>query len=106
MSSYILDLSATVMCQHGGTAMPVTTSARVRVNNQPIVTQSSTYTIAGCTYVTGNVYTPCVTAQWTSAAQRVRASGEPVLLKDNQATTTPNGTGLTITNTQTRVKAT
>jgi hypothetical protein len=36
----------------------------------------------------------------------VRAGGEPVLLKDSQATTTPNGVSLTVSSTQMRVKGT
>ena len=104
MPGFLLDAAATVLCVHGGTATPTNRSARVRANGQPIITQSSTYSIAGCPYVVGVVYMPCVTAQWISAATRVRSNGEPVLLQDSQATTTPNGTGLTIAQTQTRVK--
>jgi hypothetical protein len=47
---------------------------------------------------------PCVTAQWTVAALRVRADGVPVLLQDSQAVTVPNGVPLTVTVTQPRVK--
>ena len=103
----ILHAGATVQCMHAGQAQPTTTNPRVKVGNQPIVTQSSTYTIAGCTLpppTAGNG--PCVTATWTSAATRVRAGGEPVLFRDSQAVCAPTGTGLTIVNTQTRAKAT
>jgi hypothetical protein len=106
MAGYLLDTSATVLCVHGGTATPTVRGARVTVNGQSIVTRSCTYTIAGCSCVVGVVYLPCVTAQWTTAATRVRAGGEPVVLADSQATSTPNGTGVTIAATQTRVKAT
>jgi hypothetical protein len=47
---------------------------------------------------------PCTTAQWVSAATRVRASGGPVLLADSQAVCTPTGTGLIIAVTQVRVR--
>ena len=107
MSAYLLDRGATVMCSHGGSATPMTTSTRVKANGQSIVTQTSTYSISGCPYTTAaGVPMPCVTAQWTSAATRVRAGGEPVLLKDSQATTTPNGVSLTVSSTQMRVKGT
>jgi hypothetical protein len=49
---------------------------------------------------------PCVTAQWVSAATRVRAGGQPVLLQDSQAVCNPNGTPLNIVVTQVRVKGT
>lgn len=101
---YLLTANATVQCVHGGSASATNRSARVKANGEPIVTQSTTHTISGCSYVVGTVYMPCVTAQWTSAASRVRAGGEPVLLQESQATTTPNGTGLIVASTQTRVK--
>ena len=47
---------------------------------------------------------PCVTAQWVSAATRVKAGGLPVLLQDSQAVCAPNGTGVNILVTQVRVK--
>lgn len=107
MSAYLLDKGATVMCSHGGSATPTTTNARVKANGQSVVTQTSTYSISGCPYTTpAGVPMPCVTAQWTSAATRVRAGGEPVLLQDSQATTTPNGVSLTVASTQMRVKGT
>ena len=37
---------------------------------------------------------PCATAQWTTAATRVTAMGQPVLLQDSQATCVPTGTPL------------
>jgi hypothetical protein len=45
-----------------------------------------------------------VTAQWVTAAVRVRAGGLPVLLQDSQAICVPNGTPLTIVMTQVRVR--
>ena len=47
---------------------------------------------------------PCVTANWVTAALRVRAGGQPVLLQDSQAVCVPNGTPLTVAMTQLRVK--
>jgi hypothetical protein len=104
MSGYLLHQGATVLCIHSGQAQPTVTEPRVRVNSQAVVTQSSTYTIAGCPNMYGPVYTPCVTGQWTTAATRVKVNGVPVLLQDSQASCVPNGTGMTIVSTQTRVK--
>lgn len=88
---------------HAGQAQPLTSNPRVKVGGQHIVTQSSTYSIAGCSLAaTSNP--PCATAQWVSAATRVKAGGMPVLLQDSQAVCTPTGTGLNIVVTQTRVK--
>jgi hypothetical protein len=92
---------------HGGQAQPTVTNPRVKVSGQPIVTQTSVYSIAGCALPPPpNGNGPCVTAQWVSAGTRIMASGTPVLLQDSQAICTPTGTGLNVVATQTRVKAT
>ena len=101
---YLLTQGATVLCLHGGQAQPTTPSTRVKIDQKAIVTQSCSYTISACSYQPGSAKIPCVTAQWTSAATRVKAGGAPVLLSDSQATCTPNGTGVNIVMTQTRVK--
>ncbi len=49
---------------------------------------------------------PCVTAQWSVAAVRVKAGGQPVLLANSQAVCAPNGTPVNIVVTQVRVKGT
>jgi hypothetical protein len=106
MGGYMLTQGATVLCLHGGQAQPMTTNPRVKVGGQAIVTQSNAYTVSACPYQVEGLKSPCVTAQWTSAATRVKAGGVPVLLSDSQATCTPNGTGVNILATQTRVKGT
>ena len=101
---YLLTQGATVLCLHGGQAQPAVTSTHVKINGQPIVTQSSNYTISACPFMQGSKPSPCINAQWTSSATRVKAGGVPVLLADSQATCTPNGTGANIVMTQTQVK--
>ena len=104
MPGFLLHLGATVMCSHGGQAMPVTTNPRVLVSGQPVATLSSMYTVAGCALpppTAGNG--PCVTAQFVSSATRVMAGGVPVLLLDSHAVCVPTGTPLMVAVTQTRV---
>jgi hypothetical protein len=104
MPGPLLHLGATVMCAHGGQALPTRPEPRVLVNGQPAVTIACTYTIAGCALpppTAGNG--PCVTAQFVSAATRVLASGQPLLLMDSQAICTPTGTPLLPVVVQTRV---
>src|ERR1043166_8193369 len=105
MSANLLHDGATVQCLHSGQAKPTVVDQRVKVGGEKIVTQSSVYNISGCTLPTQSGG-PDVTAQWTSAATRVKASGLPELFKDSRATWTPTGTGLNIISTQTRVKVT
>lgn len=107
MSGYILDQGAEILCLHGGQAQLTNINFRVKVSGQYIVTPSKPYTISACTLPpppSGNG--PCVTAQWISAATRVKAGGIPVLLQNNQAICAPTGTGLNVITTQTRVKGT
>jgi hypothetical protein len=107
MPGFLMHMGATVLCMHAGQAQPVVTNPRVKAGGQPIVTQSGTYTIAGCTLPPPpNANGPCVTAQWITASTRVRAGGVPVLLQDSQAICTPTGTGLNVVASQTRVRGT
>jgi hypothetical protein len=104
MPGFLLHVGATVLCLHGGPAQPTTPNPRVRVSGQPVVTQAAPYLVTGCPFNVSGGPVPCVTAQWVSAALRVRAGGAPVLLQDSQAICTPNGTGVVIAATQVRVR--
>jgi len=84
MPGYLLHQGATVLCIHAGQAQPMNFNPRVRVESQPVVTQTTSYALAGCTLPPPAVANgPCVTAQWISAATRVLAGGVPVLLQDH-----------------------
>ncbi len=104
MPGFLLHVGATILCLHGGQAQATAPNPRVKVSGQPIVTQSAPHTVAGCPFSTPGGPLPCVTAQWITAATRVRASGVPVLLQDSQAICAPNGTGVNVVVTQLRVK--
>jgi uncharacterized Zn-binding protein involved in type VI secretion len=104
MPGFLLHVGATVICAHAGQAQPTVPNPRVKVSGQPIVTQPTMYTIAGCPFNVSGAPVPCVTGQWISGATRVLASGQPVLLMDSQAICVPNGTPLNIVITQTRVR--
>ena len=107
MPGFLLHEGATVICLHGGMAQPTVPDPRVMVSGQPITTQPYPYTIAGCAdpappFGTG----PCTVGTWITGAERVMASGVPVLLQDSQAVCVLPGTGLEVVYTQTRVKGT
>ena len=104
MPGFLLHAGATVLCAHGGQAVPTAPNPRVLVSGQPVVTQPSIYTVAGCPFTTpaGNPL-PCITGQWITASARILSNGMPVILMDSQSVCTPNGTPLTIVAAQTRV---
>lgn len=106
MPGFLMHQGATVMCMHAGQAQATAPNPRVKVGGQPIVTQPAPFAVAGCTFNVSGSPVPCVTAQWVTAAVRVKASGMPVLLQDSQAVCVPNGTGVNIVMTQIRVKGT
>jgi len=103
MPGYVLHQGARVICMHSGQAQPTAPFPRVKVKGQPVVTQPNPYTVTACT-LPSNAGGPCVTAQWTTAATRVRAGGAAVLLQDSQAVCTPTGSGLNVVQTQTQVR--
>jgi hypothetical protein len=106
MPGYLLDQSATVLCMHGGQAQGTVPNPRVKISGQATMQQPNPWTIAGCPFTTpAAIPMPCVTAQWITAATRVKSGGMPLLLKDSQAVCAPNGTGVNVLVTQVRVKA-
>lgn len=104
MAGFVLHQGATVLCLHGGQAQATAPNPRVRVSGQMVVTQAAPHIVAGCPFTTGTNPMPCVTAQWVTGAVRVRAGGQPVLLQSSQAVCVPNGTGVNVLVTQTRVR--
>jgi hypothetical protein len=106
MSGFVLHVGATVLCMHGGQAMPTAPLARVTVGGQPAVGMTTTYTVAGCPLVPPPGPPPCVTATWVVPATRVTSGGVPVVVNSSTAVCVPTGTGLQPVQFQTRVQAT
>jgi len=94
MPGPILHVGVTVLCAHGGQAMPTAPSPRVLVSGMPIATIAAPYTIAGCAFVPPAGNGPCVTAQWVVGAVRVMSLGQPVAILTGTATCVPTGTPL------------
>jgi hypothetical protein len=94
MPGPILHVGATVLCSHGGQAIPTVPSPRVTVSGQPITTIAAPYSVAGCAFVPPAGNGPCVTAQWSIGATRVTSEGQPVVIMAGLATCVPTGTPL------------
>jgi hypothetical protein len=105
MPGYLLHQGATVSCIHAGRAQCTVPNPRVKVSGQKTVLKPNSWTVTGCPFMAGPVPMPCVTAQWVTAATRVRSGGMSLLLRGSQAICAPNGTGVQIVATQVRVKA-
>lgn len=104
MPGLLLDAGTTVLCVHGGRAQATAPVPRVTVMGKPVVTQAAPHVVAGCAGPTPPG--PCVMAQWVSAAARVKALGQPVLLEDSHALCVPAGTPVNIVPGQSRVRGT
>lgn len=104
MPGFLLHQGATVLCMHGGQCQATAPNPRVKVGGQPVVTQVAPHTVAGCPFNVSGSPSPCVTAQWVTGATRVLVGGQPVLLQDSRAACVPNGTGVSVVMTQTRVR--
>jgi hypothetical protein len=106
MASFVLHQGATVLCAHGGTAVPLASNPRVTVSGQPVVTIAGAYAIENCPLPPPPAGDgPCVTAHFTTASTRVRVMGVRVLLKECISVCAPTATPLRTTATQTRVSA-
>lgn len=106
MPGPILHVGATVLCAHGGQAIPTVPSPRVLVSGMPIATIAAPYSIAGCAFVPPAGNGPCVTAEWVVGAVQVVSEGQPVVIMTGMATCVPTGTPLLPVEAQTRVIAT
>jgi hypothetical protein len=106
MPGPMLHFGATVLCSHGGQAMPSAPSPRVLVSGQPVATMAAPYMVAGCAFVPPAGNGPCITAQWVVGATRVLVVGQPAVLLDSQAICTPTGTPLLPVVSQIRVTGT
>ncbi|MGC2403625.1 MAG: hypothetical protein WA510_27790 [Acidobacteriaceae bacterium] len=106
MPAPILHMGATVLCSHGGQAMPTAPSPRVMVSGMPIATLAAPYAVAGCAFVPPAGNGPCVTAQWVVGAVQVTSEGQPVAIMTGMATCVPTGTPLLPLVAQTRAIAT
>ncbi|SRR5688572_5143744 len=106
MPAPILHLGATVLCSHGGQAMPTMPAPRVMVSGQPVATIAAPYTVAGCAFVPSAGNGPCVTGQWVVGAVRVLALGQPVVIMSGSSVCVPTGTPLMPVVAQMRVLAT
>jgi hypothetical protein len=102
----ILHMGATVLCSHGGQAMPTVPSPVVTVSGMPVATIAAPYVIAGCAFVPLAGNGPCVTAQWVVGATRVSSQGQPLAIMAGTAICVPTGTPLLPVAAQTRAVAT
>jgi hypothetical protein len=99
-------VGATVLCSHGGQAIPAIPSPVVMVSAMPVATIAAPYAVAGCAFVPPAGNGPCVTGQWVVGAVRVLSQGQPLVIMTGVSICAPTGTPLLPVVAQTRVLAT
>jgi hypothetical protein len=107
----LLHVGAVVQCLHQIPARRQSGNSKVTVSGKQVWTTSSTLDVTpGCPFFVGTKAQPCATVQWLRGATRVKAGGEPVLLRESavnalckSAEQIPQGVP-TVTITQTRVR--
>ena len=101
----VLTIGSTLLCAHGGQAISMAPAARLRLAGQPALVQVP-FLVAGCANPPPPTGTgPCVTAQFLTAATRVRSMGLPLLVDSGLSICVPTGTPLTAVALQARVSA-
>ena len=106
MPGPILHIGATVLCSHGGQAVPTAPSPVVLVSGMPVATITAPYVIAGCAFVPIGGNGPCVTGQWIVGTVRVVSQGQPLAITAGVSICAPTGTPMLPVAAQTRVLAT
>src|SRR3974377_1749204 len=94
MPSPILHMGATVLCSHGGQAIPTVPSPVFLVSGMPTATTAAPYAIAGCAFVPPAGNGPCVTGQWVVGATQVLSQGQPLVIMTGVSICAPTGTPL------------
>lgn len=102
MPGTLLHLGATIICGHGGQAVPVSTVPRVLLSGMPVAVQPFPLTVAGCP-MPSSAGGPCVTGQVVVGATRITSMGMPVLLFDSQGIAMPTGAPIQAVGSQPRV---
>jgi hypothetical protein len=80
MAAPILTQAATIMCPHGGRAMPVPQNMTVLIAGSPVLVVTDLFPIVGCVFNISGVPAPCVNVQWSMPAVVAKANQTPVLL--------------------------
>jgi hypothetical protein len=104
MPDFLLQIGATVLCAHGGEALPTVPNSRVLLSGAPSVTMAAPWVVTGCPFVPP-APGPCVTRAMDDRHPRVTSTGQPLLAQSSQGFCQPTGAPLVPLSAQTRVAA-
>jgi hypothetical protein len=77
-----LNASSVLTCTHAAKVTHTPSQPRVLVQGAPVLVQTDANMIVGCPFtLPGGKPSPCVSIRWTTAAVRVLAGNQPVLVQ-------------------------
>ncbi len=87
MPGYVLTISSTVMCMHGGSAILTTANAKVSADGVPALLESDVHSVAGCPFQipapSGTKPSPCIRIEWAGGAAQMQVGGVGVLMQSS-----------------------
>ncbi len=87
MPGYVLTITSTVLCPHGGSAILTTSNTKIMVDNAPALLESDIHSVAGCPFQipvgAGTKPSPCIRIEWKAGATKLKVNDVPVLVKSS-----------------------
>jgi len=87
MPGNVLNVSSTVLCMHGGSAILTTSNSKLMVDNVPALLESDVHSVAGCPFQIpvgpGTKPSPCIRIEWSMGATQMQVNGVGVLLQSS-----------------------
>jgi hypothetical protein len=79
----LLTSGATMMCPHGASVSIVASNQDVTLGGEQVLLSSDTFTISGCSFMIGNVASPCMEVAWQMPTQKCSCGGTSILTTDS-----------------------
>ena len=83
MAGNILNTASTILCPHGGQATLITANTAVFADGSAVLLASDTHPVAGCPFMAGSKYSPCLRIEWSAGAGSVTVGNNAVLLQSS-----------------------
>jgi hypothetical protein len=87
MPGNVLNISSTVLCMHGGSAILTTSNSKLMVDNVLALLESDVHSVAGCPFQIpvgpGTKPSPCIRIEWSMGAMQMQVNGVGVLLQSS-----------------------
>jgi len=80
MAAPVLTQAATIMCPHGGRAVPISQNPVMSIMGSPVLVITDVFPIVGCVFNISGAAAPCLNVQWTAPAMSLMVNNIPALL--------------------------